>query len=159
MLIKLICVGKLKEDYYEAACAEFIKRLSRFCTIQICEVADEKASPCVSAALEMQIKDKEGARIIGQVGDRDYLIALDLNGKQYSSTAFADKLRGLFEKGRGDLAFVIGGSTGLSPAVTARADECLKLSEMTFPHRIARLILLEQLYRAFKIWHGEPYHK
>ncbi|MCL2671252.1 MAG: 23S rRNA (pseudouridine(1915)-N(3))-methyltransferase RlmH [Clostridiales bacterium] len=159
MIIKLCCVGKLKEKYYTDACEELIKRLSRFCTMRVCEVADEKAPVSLSPAEEMLVKQREGERLLAQISDKEYLIALDLGGKQCSSEAFAAKLQGLEDNGRAQIAFAIGGSLGLSPTVLARANERLQLSEMTFPHRIARLVLLEQIYRGYKILRGETYHK
>lgn len=159
MHIKICCIGKLKESYYVDACNEFIKRLSRFCPMQICEVADEKAPVKLSPAEEAQVKQREGERLLAQLSEKDYLVALDLSGKQYSSESFAAKMQNWEDGGRSQIAFAIGGSLGLSPAVLARANERLQLSEMTLPHRIARLVLLEQVYRAFKIQRGETYHK
>ena len=159
MNIKISCVGKLKEAYYEAACAEFAKRLSRYCTLRVCEVADEKAPETLSAAQQAQLLDKEGQRLLATLDEKDWAIALVLGPKSPTSEVFAAWLAQLEEQGQNRLAFVIGGSLGLSPAVLARCRETLSLSSLTFPHRFARLLLLEQLYRAQKIQRGEPYHK
>ncbi len=159
MTIRICCVGKLKESYFEAACAEFVKRLSRFASVKICEVADEKAPESLSAAEEEQVKAREGERLLAAIDPKDTVIALTIGGKRYSSEAFAAHLEALETRGVRSIDFVIGGSLGLSPAVLKRADETLSLSDMTLPHRIARLVLLEQVYRAYKIRRSEPYHK
>ncbi|MCL2695513.1 MAG: 23S rRNA (pseudouridine(1915)-N(3))-methyltransferase RlmH [Clostridiales bacterium] len=159
MTIKLCCVGKLKESYYEAACDEFIKRLSRYCTIVIREVADEKAPETLSPAQQAQVLDREGQRLLATLDERDWAIALVLGKDSPTSEQFAQRLTQLEEQGRNQLAFVIGGSLGLSPKALARCQGQLSLSNLTFPHRVARLILLEQFYRAQKIRRGETYHK
>ncbi|MBR0082249.1 MAG: 23S rRNA (pseudouridine(1915)-N(3))-methyltransferase RlmH [Clostridia bacterium] len=159
MTVKLCCVGKLKESYFIEACAEYQKRLGRFCTLKIAEVADERAPETLSAAEEAQVKAREGERLLGAIDPKDYVIALAIGGKRYTSESFAAHLESLETRGTRSVAFVIGGSLGLGDAVLRRADETLSLSDMTLPHRIARLVLLEQLFRAYKIRRGEAYHK
>ena len=159
MNIRILCVGKLKESYFEAAEAEFLKRLKRFGTAEIVEVADEKAPERLSAADMEHVKDREGERLLLKISPDDRVIALVIGGKCYTSEAFSARLATLRDGGTRTVDFVIGGSLGLSRAVLQRADETLSLSDMTLPHRIARLVLLEQVYRAFKIDAGEPYHK
>jgi len=157
--IKIVCVGKLKESYFVQAVEEFQKRLSRFVTLEIREVSDEKAPESLSPAQEQQVMEKEGKRILEKIGPGEHVIPLCIGGKQYDSLAFSNHIQSLMDAGKNKLTFVIGGSLGLSPQVIARGNEKLSLSPMTFPHRIARLVLLEQLYRAFKIQNNEAYHK
>ena len=159
MTIKILCVGKLKEAYFSDACAEYSKRLGRFCTIKITEVPDERAPETLSPADQAQVKAKEGERLLAAIDPKDTVIALTIGGRRYTSERFAAHLNDLESRGVRSLAFVIGGSLGLGDAVLARADETLSLSDMTLPHRIARLVLLEQVYRAYKIRRGEAYHK
>lgn len=159
MNIKICCVGKLKDAFFLDACAEFSKRLSRYCTLTIHEVADEKAPETLHTSEERKVKDREGERLLSVMDPKDHVIALTLGGKQYTSEAFSEHLSSLSVQGNPSIAFVIGGSLGLSDAVLRRANEQLCLSRMTFPHRLARLILLEQIYRAFRIERNEPYHK
>ena len=159
MNLKLVCVGKLKETYFEDACAEFAKRLSRYCALTVAEVADERIPESFSAAEARRAVEKEGARILSRIRDGEHVIALCIGGKRMDSQAFAARLARLAAEAAPAITFVIGGSDGLSDAVLDRADERLSLSDMTFPHRLARLMLLEQLYRAFKIQRGETYHK
>ena len=158
MTVRIVCVGKLKERYFEDACAEFQKRLSRFCTLDIAEVADEKAPESLHPKDEDLVREKEGKRILKAIGSKDYVVALAIDGSQMTSEAFAAYLVEKEAEAR-PLTFVIGGSLGLSPEVYARANAKLSFSKMTFPHRIARLLLLEQLYRGFKINAHEAYHK
>jgi len=158
MKIRICCVGKLKESYFTDACAEFQKRLSRFCELEIVEVADEKAPESLHPADEALVKGKEGKRILKAIGAKDFVVALAIDGKQLTSEAFADFLSAREVEAR-PLSFVIGGSLGLSDEVYARANAKLSFSKMTFPHRIARLLLLEQLYRGCKIRAHEAYHK
>lgn len=159
MTIRILCVGKLKEPYFAAAEAEYLKRLRRFCTAEVAEVPDERAPEALSAAQQRQVRDREGERLLARIGADERVVALVIGGKRYASEAFAARLGALRDGGARCLTFVIGGSLGLSDAVLARADETLSLSDMTLPHRIARLVLLEQIYRAHKILAGEPYHK
>ena len=158
MIIRIVCVGKLKERYFEDACAEFQKRLGRFCTLETVELPDEKAPDSLHPADEALVKEKEGKRIMKAIGPKDFVVALAIDGKQMTSESFAAYLEERANDAR-PLTFVIGGSLGLSPEVCARANARLSFSKMTFPHRIARLLLLEQLYRGFKILSHETYHK
>ena len=159
MTIKIICAGKMKEKYLTEAAEEYRKRLSRFAAVEIAEVADESIPEKASEAEEKAAIAREGERILSRIRPGDHVIALAIDGKSYSSEAFAEHVRKLQDRGCRSLAFVIGGSLGLSPAVYERADEKLSLSEMTFPHRIARILILEQTYRAYKILANETYHK
>lgn len=159
MKITLVTVGKIKEKFYTDAIAEYSKRLSRYCKLEIVQVADEKTPDKASEAEERQIKEKEGERILSQIRDSAYVIALAIEGRQLSSEELADKLSQLGISGKSELVFVIGGSLGLSEAVMRRADYALSFSRMTFPHQLMRVVLLEQIYRGFRINAGEPYHK
>lgn len=159
MKITLVTVGKIKEKFYRDAIGEYAKRLSRYCTLEILEVADEKTPDGASGALEQQIREKEGQRILQAVREEAYVIALAIQGKQRSSEQLAAHLDSLTLRGKSHLCFVIGGSLGLSDEVLRRADEQLSFSPMTFPHQLMRVILLEQIYRSFRIIRGEPYHK
>jgi len=157
--ITLITVGKIKEKFYRDAVEEFVKRLGRYCKIKIVEVADENTPNNAPEAIEEQIKNKEGERILKYISDSMYVIALAIEGKECSSVKFAERLERLGVEGNSDICFVIGGSLGLSKDVYKRADELLSFSPMTFPHQLMRVILLEQIYRCFRIIHNEPYHK
>ena len=148
MKITLVTVGKIKEKFYTDAIAEYAKRLSRYCKLEIIQVADEKTPDKASEAEELQIKDKEGKRI-----------ALAINGNMLDSVELAERIDKLGIGGVSQLVFVIGGSLGLSEAVLSRADYKLSFSRMTFPHQLMRVILLEQIYRSYRIIHKEPYHK
>lgn len=159
MRITIIAVGKVKEKFYRDAIAEFEKRLSKYCKLDIIEVADEKTPDNASEAQELIIKSKEGDRILSTVKDDMYVIALAIEGKQLSSTELADKINKLGISGKSSIAFVIGGSLGLDVRVLSRADYKLSFSPMTFPHQLMRVILLEQVYRSYRIIAGEPYHK
>ena len=159
MKITIVAVGKVKEKFYRDAIAEFEKRLSKYCKLEIVEVADEKTPDNASASQELQIKAKEGDRILSAIKDDTYVIARAIEGKQLSSTELADKIDKLGISGRSSIAFVIGGSLGLDERVLKRADFKLSFSPMTFPHQLMRVILLEQIYRAYRIIAGEPYHK
>lgn len=159
MKITLITVGKIKEKYFTDAIAEYAKRLSRYCKLEIIEVADEKTPDGASEVLENQIKEKEGERILSKVPDSAYVIALAIEGKQLSSEELADKMEKWNVGGISHLVFIIGGSLGLTPKVLNRADYKLSFSKMTFPHQLMRVVLLEQIYRSFRIRNNEPYHK
>lgn len=159
MNISIIAVGKLKEKYLKQGIDEYIKRLSAYAKVEIIEVADEKAPEQLSDAEMMQIKQKEGERILAKIAQDTYVIALAIEGKMWSSEQLASELDKLATYGKSKIAFVIGGSLGLSDEVLKRADEKLSFSKMTFPHQLMRLILLEQVYRSFRINRGEPYHK
>lgn len=158
MHIHLCCVGKLKERFYEEGCGEYSKRLGRYCRLTITEAADEKAPEELSLKEQIQVKEREGKRILSAVGPKEHVIALAIGGKKYTSEKMAERIGALESQGK-EVCFVIGGSLGLSEEVLRRADETLSLSDLTLPHRLARLVLLEQLYRCFKILHHEAYHK
>ena len=155
----IVGVGKIKEKFFTDAILEYSKRLSKYCNLEIVEVADEKTPDNASLHEEELIKDKEGDRILKNIGDRDYVIALAIEGKQLSSPEMANMVEKLSVDGISSIAFVIGGSLGLSSKVLSRADYKLSFSRMTFPHQLMRVILLEQIYRSFRIIKNEPYHK
>ncbi len=159
MQITIVAVGKIKEKFLQQGIDEYMKRLRSYAKIQIVELADEKTPDNASEAQERQIKDREGNSILQQIKPDSHCIALAIDGKQPSSEGLAASLDGLATYGKSNITFVIGGSLGLSGAVLQRADEKLSFSKMTFPHQLMRLILLEQVYRAFRINRGEPYHK
>ncbi len=159
MRITVVCVGKLKEKYWQAAVAEYSKRLSRYHKLEIVELADEKAPETMSQAQEEEVKQKEGERILKALKDDAFVIALAIEGKMMTSEELSAFLEKKAVGGISHIAFVIGGSLGLSPAVMARADYALSFSPMTFPHQMMRVVLLEQIYRAEKIRRKEPYHK
>lgn len=159
MKIKLICVGKLKDAFFRDAVAEYAKRLSRFCALEICEVADEKAPESLSPAEEAQVREREGERLLAKISPGEFVVCLAIDGKRYSSEQFADHLQTTFDRQASTVTFIIGGSLGLGAAALARANLLLSVSDMTLPHGLCRVFLLEQIYRAFKINAGEPYHK
>lgn len=159
MNITLITVGKIKEKYLKDAIAEYTKRLQKYCSLSIVELQDEKTPDNASQKEELQIKEKEGESILKIIKDNMYVFALDLKGKMLTSEEFSSELEGLAVRGESNLAFVIGGSLGLSAAVLNRANYKLSFSKMTFPHQLFRVMLLEQVYRGFRIIKGEPYHK
>ena len=159
MIVRVVCVGRLKERFYEQAAAEFLKRLSRYATVELVETADEKAPETLSGAQRDQVKLEEGRRILSKLDKSDFVVALAIDGKTLSSPELASFLQGLMNEGHGKFSFVIGGSLGLSAEVLSRADYSLSFGKMTFSHQLFRVMLLEQLYRAFKIMNNEPYHK
>lgn len=159
MKIQIICIGKLKEKYWTDASAEYLKRLSRYCDIQITELKEAKLPDRASSAQEEMVKDEEGKNILKHIKDESYVITLEIKGKTLSSEAMSQKIRDLSLEGRSHVTFIIGGSLGLSSHVSDRADFKLSFSAMTFPHQMMRVILLEQIYRSFKIIKGETYHK
>lgn len=159
MNISIITVGKLKEKYLKLGIEEYLKRLSSYAKVEIIEVPDEKAPEVLSDSEMEQVKQKEGERILSKLYPDTYVIALAIEGKQKSSEELADTLDKLATYGKSKIAFIIGGSLGLSKDVLSRADEKLSFSKMTFPHQLMRLILVEQIYRAYRINRGEPYHK
>lgn len=159
MRITLITVGKIKEKYFTDAIKEYSKRLSRYCKLEILELADEKTPDGASEAEEMQIKAKEGDRILKAIKDNAYVFALAIQGKKMSSEDFADNINRLGIGGDSHLMFIIGGSLGMDERVLKRADRLISFSDMTFPHQLMRVILLEQIYRAYRIIQNEPYHK
>lgn len=159
MRISIITVGKLKESFYKEAAAEYEKRLSRYCKLEIIQVEDEKTPDGASSVLEEQIKEKEGARILKVLREDAYVITLEIRGNKMDSETFAHTLEKLATYGKSHIQFVIGGSLGLHRSVSAKADLKISFSDMTFPHQLMRVILLEQIYRGFRIINGEPYHK
>ena len=159
MNINIVCVGKIKEKYLKLGIDEFKKRLSKYCKLDIIELDDEKAPENLSDKEMTIIKDKEGKKILSKVKANSYVIALAIDGKNISSEELADTMSKLAVRGNSNITFIIGGSLGLSDEVLSRADYKLSFSKMTFPHQLMRLILLEQVYRAYRINNGEPYHK
>ncbi|MCY7789379.1 23S rRNA (pseudouridine(1915)-N(3))-methyltransferase RlmH [Bacillus haynesii] len=159
MNISIVAIGKLKEKYLKQGIDEYIKRLSAYAKVDIIEMPDEKAPENLSEQDMKIVKDKEGERILSKISPDAHVIALAIEGKMKSSEELADNMDRLATYGKSKVTFVIGGSLGLSDAVLKRADEKLSFSRMTFPHQLMRLILLEQVYRAFRINRGEPYHK
>ncbi|MBO8155664.1 MAG: 23S rRNA (pseudouridine(1915)-N(3))-methyltransferase RlmH [Bacillaceae bacterium] len=159
MKITIVAVGKLKEKYLKQGIQEYTKRLKPYANVEIVEVPDEKAPENLSEAEMEEVKQKEGERILSKLPPDTYVITLEIEGKGLSSEQLAKKMNELTTYGRSKIAFVIGGSLGLSQEVIHRSDFSLSFSTMTFPHQLMRLILLEQVYRAVKINRGEPYHK
>lgn len=159
MKITVITVGKIKEKYLKDAIAEYSKRLSKYCKLEIIEVSDEKTPDSASEVVEMQIRDKEGDRILKYIKDDMYVITLEIAGKMLTSEELAEKIENLGIQGKSSLAFIIGGSIGLGNKILKRSDYALSFSKMTFPHQLMRVILLEQIYRSYRIISGEPYHK
>ncbi len=157
--IRILCVGHLKEAFWKDAVKEYEKRLSRYARVEVMEVPDEKAPEALSPAQAAQVKAREGERLLKLVREKDHLIALDVKGARMDSETFANHLRSLALAGRSGVCLLIGGSLGLSEEVLNRADLRLSFSDMTFSHQLMRPILMEQLYRAFKIISGETYHK
>lgn len=159
MEIRILSVGKIKERYLSDGIAEYAKRLGRYCKLTFKQVADEKTPDKASETLNQQIKDMEGERLLKHIREQDYVIALAIEGKMLDSVELSRKLGQLGVEGKSSLAFVIGGSLGLSDAVLKRADFKLSFSKMTFPHQLMQMILLEQIYRGYRILNHEPYHK
>ena len=159
MKITVITVGKIKEKYLKDAIAEYSKRLSKYCKLEIIEVADEKTPDNASEVVEDAIRSKEAERILKYVKDDAFVITLEINGKQLSSEELADKIDKLGVQGTSHIIFIIGGSIGLGEDVLKKSNFALSFSEMTFPHQLMRVILLEQVYRSYRIINGEPYHK
>ena len=159
MNIRILSVGKIKEKYLRDGIAEYTKRLGRYCKVSFSQVGDEKTPDGASEAQEEAIRKIEGERLLKQIKDSDYVIALALDGKMMDSTTLASHLEKLAVQGNSTIDFVIGGSLGLSDEVLRRADEKLCFSLMTFPHQLMQIILLEQIYRSYRIINHEPYHK
>ena len=159
MKITIITVGKIKEKYLKDAIAEYSKRLSRYCKLEILEVADEKTPDGASEIVEENIREKEGERSLKLITEDAYVITLEISGKMLTSEELADRIETLGIQGKSHLVFVIGGSIGLGREVLRRSDYALSFSKMTFPHQLMRVILLEQIYRSYRIINGEPYHK
>ena len=159
MKITLITVGKIKEKYLKDAIAEYSKRLSRYCKLEIVEVADEKTPDNASDTVEDAIRDKEGERILKYVKEDAYVITLEIAGKMLTSEEMAEKIEKLGVQRTSHIIFIIGGSIGLGKEILKRSDYALSFSKMTFPHQLMRVILLEQIYRSYRIINHEPYHK
>ncbi|HFL3828480.1 TPA: 23S rRNA (pseudouridine(1915)-N(3))-methyltransferase RlmH [Clostridioides difficile] len=159
MKIRIVGVGKIKEKYMQQGIKEYSKRLSRYCNLEIIEVEDEKTSENLSKREMDIIKNKEGARILSKLPLNSYIIALVIDGKKLSSEDLSQKIETLMIDGTNDITFIIGGSLGLSTEVINKSNFKLSFSNMTFPHQLMRMILLEQVYRGFRIMKGEPYHK
>lgn len=159
MKITVITVGKIKEKYLKDAIAEYSKRLSKYCKLEIIEVADEKIPDNASEVVEDSIRSKEAERILKYVKDDAYVITLEIGGKQLSSEELADKIDKLGVQGTSHIIFIIGGSIGLGKEVLNKSNYALSFSKMTFPHQLMRVILLEQVYRSYRIISNEPYHK
>lgn len=159
MKITIIAVGKIKEKFYREAVAEYEKRLGRYCKLEIIQVEDEKTPDKAGFALEETIRRKEAERIIKYVREDACVITLEIQGKMYDSEGFADEIEKLATGGVSHIQFIIGGSLGLYEDVCKKADLAVSFSKMTFPHQLMRVILLEQIYRAYRIINGEPYHK
>jgi 23S rRNA (pseudouridine1915-N3)-methyltransferase len=157
--ISLLTIGKLKEKYLKQGIDEYLKRLTAYAKVEVIELPDEKAPEQLSEIEMEQVKNKEGERLLAKISPDTYVIALAIEGKQRSSEELAEMIDKLATYGKSKIAFVIGGSLGLSKDVLNRADEKLSFSKMTFPHQLMRLILLEQVYRAYRINRNEPYHK
>ncbi len=159
MKITILTVGKMKEKFYRDAVGEYEKRLSRYCKLDIVEVADEKTPERASEAERQKILEKEGERILANIRENTYVIILAIDGKMLDSVELSKKISGLAVSGVSDLTFIIGGSLGLCDEVMKRGDFLLSFSPMTFPHQLMRVILLEQIYRSYRIANHEPYHK
>ena len=159
MKISILTVGKIKEKYLSDAIAEYSKRLSRYCKLEIIQVNDEKTPDVPTDTQRRQILEKEGGRLLAFLKDDAFVIALAIEGRQLSSEQLAEKIGQLGVSGTSHIQFIIGGSLGLSDAVLKRAGLLLSFSKMTFPHQLMRVILLEQIYRSYRILNGEPYHK
>lgn len=159
MRITIVCVGKIKESFYREALAEYAKRLSKYCRFEIIEVADEKTPDGASDILCEQILKKEADRILAKLPNDGYIISTAIEGKKYDSIAFSRKLEDITLKGVSHIVFLIGGSLGIHKELKDKSDLLISFSDMTFPHQLMRVILAEQIYRAFRIQKNEPYHK
>ena len=159
MKIKIVTVGKLKEKYLKDGIAEYSKRISRFAKLEMIELADEKTPDKASELENQKILETEGARILSKVGERDFVVVLAIEGKTFSSEDFSKQLEQASIKGYSTLTFIIGGSLGLAPIVKNRANLSVSFGRLTLPHQLMRLVLVEQIYRAFTIQQGSPYHK
>ena len=159
MKITVIAVGKIKERFYSDAVAEYEKRLGRYCKLEIIQVEDEKTPDKAGTSLDEAVKRKEADRILKYIREDAYVVVLEIQGKMYDSVGFAEEIERLATKGVSHIQFVIGGSLGLHEEICNKADLSVSFSKMTFPHQLMRVILLEQIYRAYRIINGEPYHK
>jgi len=158
-MIRFIACGRMKEKWMQEGAQEYLKRIQAYDKIEMIEVADEKAPESNSVAENEQVKKKEGERLLSRIKEDEYVILLDLAGKEMDSVQLAEKIQTLYTSGESKIAFVIGGSLGVSNELIARADQRWCLSKNTFPHQLCRIIVLEQIYRGFRILHHEPYHK
>ncbi len=158
-MIRIVACGRVKEKWMQEGIQEYLKRIRPYEKIEVCEVADEKAPESNSEAENTIVKNKEGEKILKQLRDDEYVILLDLAGKTCDSVGLAEKIQDLYNHSKSRIAFVIGGSLGVSDALIRRADMRWKLSDNTLPHQLCRIIVLEQIYRSFRILHHEPYHK
>lgn len=159
MKIDIVCVGKIKEKYFTMAINEYSKRLSKYIKLNIIEVADEQTPDGAGKAVEDEIKRKEAERILKNIKQDAYVITLEIKGEMTNSVELSEKIENIGVRGYGNIVFVIGGSLGLHESVSKRSNYKLSFSKMTFPHQLMRVILLEQIYRAYRIISGEPYHK
>ena len=159
MKIKLVTVGKLKEKYLKDGIAEYMKRLNRFCKVEMIELVDEKTPDKASDLENQQILEKEGNKILAKINEREFVFALAIEGNQFPSEKFSQLMMDTTVHGFSYITFVIGGSLGLSPAVKKRANLLMSFGKLTLPHQLMRLVLIEQIYRAFMIQQGSPYHK
>jgi len=159
MPVTIICVGKLREKFFADAAEEYLKRLKRIMPVSVIEIPDEPEPAQPSEKLNEAVMRREGEKMLSRIGQQDYVIAMCIDGKQFESPELANKLQNLFTQGRSHITFLIGGSLGMHPDVLKRANERMSMSKMTFPHQLARVMLLEQLFRAAKINAGERYHK
>lgn len=159
MRITVLAVGKIKESYLREAVGEYVKRLGRYCKLDIIEVADEKTPDLLDGGAAGLVLQKEGERLLKHVPKGSYVITLELSGRQLTSENFAGKLSGLAVQGVSHIVFIIGGSLGLGKNILEKSDFSLSFSKMTYPHQLMRVILLEQIYRAYQILQGGPYHK
>ena len=159
MKIKIVTVGKLKEKYLKDGIAEYVKRISRFAKLEMIELTDEKTPDKASELENQKILETEGERILSKVGERDFVVVLAIEGKTLSSEEFSKQLEEASIKGYSTLTFIIGGSLGLAPSVKNRANLSVSFGRLTLPHQLMRLVLVEQIYRAFTIQQGSPYHK
>ena len=157
--INIICVGKIKESFLKDAIDEYSKRLAKYCLLNIIELPDEKIPNNASEKEMLQVKEKEGQNILNNLKKESYIVCLDLKGKQYSSKEFSENLKNISVNYNSNITFIIGGSLGISQNVLNQADQLISFSKMTFPHQLFRVLLLEQIYRAFKILNNETYHK
>lgn len=158
-MIKLIACGRMKEKWMQEGAGEYLKRIQGYDKIEMIEVADEKAPESNSDAENQQVKKKEGERLLSRIKPDEYVILLDLAGHSIDSVQLSEKIQGLYTQGKSRIDFVIGGSLGVSEELIARANDRWCISKNTFPHQLCRIIVLEQIYRAFRILHHEPYHK
>lgn len=159
MKISILCVGKIKESFYRQAIDEYAKRLSKYCKFEVVEVTDEKTPDTASAAQEDQIKEKEANRLLEKIKEDAYVFTLEIKGKRFTSESFSECIDKITIQGNSHLIFIIGGSLGLHEKVLKRSNQAISFSDMTFPHQLMRVILAEQIYRAFRIMKNEPYHK